>query len=188
MMKTIKEMVLSALSGYKISPIEEGNIVSCCLRGNNCIITIKIRCDEEDKVMSVFGSVDLYVPSDRQAAVLKQINIINARNSFSALYMNPTDGQVICRCSCNTDGGALNERLVLLAFVAVSDMLDEAYLPLACARLGIQSELPSLNAPNEETGKIAESVESEENGDKPAIDTYNSPSQFCWIPAKERNL
>lgn len=184
MMKTIKEIVLSALSGYKISPIEEGNIVSCSLRGNNCIITIKIRCDEEDKVMSVFGSVDLCVPSDRQAAVLKQINIMNARNSFSALYMNPTDGLVICRCSCNTDGGALNERLVLLAFVAVSD----TYLPLACARLGIQSELPSLNAPNEETGKIAEYVESEKNGDKPAIDTYNSPSLFCWTPAKERNF
>lgn len=183
-MKTIKEIVMSALSGYKISLVDEGNIVSCCLRGNNCILTIKILCDEETEVMSVFGSVDLFVPGDRQAEVLKQINIINTRNSVSVLYMNPTDGQVLCRCTCNTDGGALNERLVLLAFVAVSDMLDEAYHPLVCARLGIKSELPSHN---EEPEEIAESVVSETNGDNPAIDSYHFPSQFCWLPAKERN-
>lgn len=148
-MKTIQEIVKSSLEFNSLRYVEDDNVVLFNYSGENCKMEVRIICEEDEKVMIVIGLSDLYVPTDRQDAVLELINKFNDKYVYSTLCLNPSNGNVICRSACNTDDGALTENIVMLTLASVLEMMDEAYLPMVAARLGAYAGLTQSDEDSE---------------------------------------
>ena len=149
-MKTIKELVKAILNGDGQLYEETGDVISLGTRGDNCYMSVKILCDDENQMMSVLAGVELIVPPDRKAAVLAVINDLNAKNMFGSFSLSLENRRVSCCCSCYSNAGALNGEVATAMIASVVSMLDEAYLPLMRARLGVQPEQVATDSGNDE--------------------------------------
>lgn len=143
-MKPIKELVRAILDDDGQHYEESGEVISLDTRGENCFMNVKILCDDEHQLMSVLASVELIVPPDRKKAVLQVINMLNANSMFGRFSLAESNRGVWCCCSSHTDDGALNREVATVMIATVVGLLDDAYLPLVSARLGV---LPERNNP-----------------------------------------
>lgn len=148
-MKTIKDIVKSVLEISEYPYKEEDDMLIFLVGGDNCVVDLKIHCDEEVNVLSVNGLVNMVVPKHRRTAVLAQINELNAGNTMTKFTLVMSDCRIMCRCTCNTDNGALNTKVAKLLISAVIEMLDNAYPSLLCASLGISTDMLPRDAENE---------------------------------------
>ena len=137
-MKTIKEIAKAVLDECEYSYEEQDELIRFGVKGDNCMVRINILCREERKVMLVIGTLDVFVSEDKRTSVLTLLNRQNSQTLFTTLYLDPEDGQIMCRSACNADGGSLNENVANYALSVVIEMLDDVFKPIMRIQLGIE--------------------------------------------------
>ena len=183
--KTLMALVKSMLDvrGYYYEV--DDMVVKFGVQRNNCVVDIKMLVEEEAGVIVVYGFVGLVVKNARRAAVLELMNDKNAYNHFSTLFVNPSDGQVMCRALCYGNKKVLTDNEVAAAFSSVVVTIDDAFPEIVCTSMGMPPELIPSDADD-----VAPEC-SDNSEDIPVIgsDAYQSlsgsSSLLCWAPNKD---
>ena len=180
--KTLMEIVKSMLdeSGYHYENDED--VVKFSVSCSHCVVDTKILVDENAGLIIVYGLVNWLVKPEQRAAVLKLLNEKNAGCYFTTLFLDPSDGQVMCRALCYGDTNKLTELEVTAAFASVIKTLDEAFPEIVCKSLGIPPELiPS------DTDDVAPDASSSSD-DFPGYGAFGDSLRLPgWTPGKDNN-
>lgn len=136
-MKTIKDIVISALSFFNYHYNADDECVYFGVNGDNCSIKVNVLCKEEDELLIVHGTIPALVPKDKRSSVIDMMNEKNNYFKLTTLYLDSDDGQVMCRCAALDCEDALNEHVVKVMISTVIDTLDEVYPEIIRRSVGL---------------------------------------------------
>lgn len=125
-MKTLAEVLKGIFNEIELNyqNQENRNVFTFRIKAENTDISMVMNCDDAQQMIYCYADFPIRIPTVKQIAVLRKINLINYHYAHATLSLDESDGQLMARATMNTDDGAINSKVVLALMQGCVNIID----------------------------------------------------------------